>query len=151
MSTIPMIQKPVGVTVGQNVSYTVPEDRIARVTCTLSVTNQAYVTPNTTNAGTQNLTGNANSVTETAQLILRAGDILSSNRSTESGTSAVSGGAFGFRATQSYCILLVNTLSSLTVRAAASLSIKDGGSSGSLTINTVGVSDMSFFAEEYYE
>jgi hypothetical protein len=151
MTTLFQIQKPENVVVGLNVNYTVPAGMVAKVAALISVSNYASQTAEGLNTDLPIQTGSAASDSQKIEMVLRAGDILSSTRTTGSTSGTVSFDTFFNRSSVAICTLLVNAANSCTVRAPASISGTVPGSSGNATFAVTGTADMGFVAEEYFE
>jgi hypothetical protein len=131
MTTFNGLQAPLSVSQGLNVSYTVPEGRVARVTVTLSVNARG-------SGGTVNTVGGqGSSDSATTTIVLPEGTLLSSSRTAASGTSSSV-------SANSVVTMTVNGSNSLQVNAGVH-AVTNGGS-----ISATGVASFSFYAEEYY-
>ena len=154
MATLQTILKPIEITVGQNVNYTVPVGRIARFNYTMNL--NADVVPVGLVGSTVFNNGN-NSKIESGSLILRAGDIISSTRSTGAGTTNTTGSGVAIMLTRTAVAsvtLLINTVASKLINIAVSctrlINAGDNGSSVA-AITSTGAADLSFVIEEYLE
>lgn len=150
MATFNGLQRPDSMTVGLNISYTVPVGKISRVTATLSAYCTTYRSSFNNEDSTGSQTANASANSLTGSFILGAGDILSSTRVTGAGNTSVANNTFGSRAAEASSILTINGTNSLAVRAAASMGIMTSTAGFSDTITSSGAADASFIAEEYY-
>ena len=82
MTTLFQIQKPEAIVVGQNVNYTVPAGRVAKVAVCLSCSASTRFSPGPTVSVSNPFAAGSNSNSISEVLTLRAGDVLSSSRVT---------------------------------------------------------------------
>lgn len=153
MSTFSPIQKPESVVVGQNVNYTVPAGRVARVSITADVDMRTAMSDAAANA-LQSASSQFGSSNHDAKTVtLRAGDILSSTRTTGSTSVAGDNGGSRHRAVASSASVSV-TINAVTafsvVTSGGGAGTQSSGASGTL-ITLTGTANMGFVAEEYFE
>jgi len=147
MTTFNGLQRPDNIAVGQNISYTVPKGKIAKVKANLCATAYGRGT-----VGVQTgLTSNGMGVSESLEMVLVEGDILSSTRVTASATNTVSGSSSGdlTASSTSSVTMTVNSSNSLVVVANGHVSMAYSGTAIH-TVNVTGSSNFGFFAEEYF-
>jgi hypothetical protein len=145
MSTLQSILKPTSIVVGQNVNYTVPAGRIAKVSLNLNASCSCYA------AGLINnpLPGTDGDNSSDTELILRAGDVVSSTRTTGAGTTNGVANQVTTRVAEASSILLINGVASKIVSARATVSLQN--SATTFPIVSTGRADIGFVAEEYLE
>lgn len=141
------INRPDSYTYGQNVNYTVPEGKIARVSLWATV-NVGHIH---TNSSTSNQTFSHSNATDSqeASVILESGDILSSTRTAASGSTTINANSNTSRNQVSTVDILVNANICLSITARGS-SVVCNDSAGTGSITSSGTAEMGFIAEEYY-
>jgi hypothetical protein len=140
MSTLQSILKPDNVTQGLNVAYTVPAGKVARVKAVLNASSGAQSTQPAGSSSTVAAgTGGANSAN--VDMVLRAGDVLSSSR-----TAASASGTTAAIASTSTTTMTVNGNNSCQVTSTSQM----GGHPNS-TQSITGTASFGWIAEEYPE
>jgi len=150
MATLNGVLVPDNIVVGLNVSYTVPAGKVALVRATLSATNVGSVTSNYGSTSEYPaVTGNSS--TGNVDLTLRAGDIISSVRTTGTGSTNNTSNVMASRVASCTTVMTVNGSNACSVNASASASNHNTSpGAGVVTNTTTGVADFGFFAEEYF-
>jgi hypothetical protein len=156
MSTLQSILKPTSIVVAQNVNYTVPAGRIAKVNVSMAVSNAFYINPGPSVSSSTYSAGN-NAAAVTKQLTLRAGDVVSSTRSTGAGTTNVGAGVSNVNVTRvavASISLLINGANSslIQVQGAGGGRFSNGNSFASESaLTSIGSADVGLVVEEYLE
>ena len=153
MATFNGLQAPDNIAVGLNIAYTVPVGKVARVTCTLSVTASAYFSSlglGTAAELSEKTTGMASSNSAEKVCILPEGTIISGTGVTGAGTTTIVASTFNSRVGTCSMTMVVNGSNSGSISTQASVSAVNNDSSNNATLTTTGVASFGFIAEEYY-